>query len=234
MSELPVRAIDLAPRLEQLKDRGDLLRAQAMHRAARLGVLQTASIAPASPPPRPPLIQLQVLAGATVLPAVRDGPVDQIQQLMLGGLVDAARDPATQSQRSFPSASINRTPISFNASESRAISALASASSGSGPPWRTPGRDAANASSAPCLATPRSFTIVERSTPARSAASTVENSPRTNPNQISYFREGDRNRLRRRPPFLPAERPGSVIKTLLLIVPEASQMWAKENPDLCH
>jgi hypothetical protein len=95
VSELSVRAIDLAPRLEQLKDRGDLLRAQAMHRAARLGVLQTASIAPASPPPRPPLIQLQIGAGATVFPAVRDGPIDQSQQLMLGGQLDAARDPAT-------------------------------------------------------------------------------------------------------------------------------------------
>jgi len=60
-----------------------------------------------------------------VLPPVGDSAVDQTQQLVLGGRVDAARDPATQPQRSFPSASINRTPISFNASESRTISALA-------------------------------------------------------------------------------------------------------------
>jgi len=34
------------------------------------------------------------------------------------------------------------------------------------------------------------------------------------PNQISYFCEGERNRFRRDPPAaLPAERPGSVIKT---------------------
>jgi transposase len=65
----------------------------------------------------------------TVLPPFGDSPVDQVQQLVLGDRINAARDPATQSQRSFPSASINRTPISFNASESRAISALASASS---------------------------------------------------------------------------------------------------------
>ena len=75
----------------------------------------------------------------------------------------------------------------FSASESLAISALASTSSGSGPPWRTPGRDEASASSAPCLATSRTRMIVERPTPARSAASRVVNSPLSNPTQISYF-----------------------------------------------
>ena len=232
--ELAMRTVDLAPALEQLEDRGHLLGAQAVHRAARLAVAEAVGIAPAAPPPRPPLVQLEIDAGAAVLPAVGDGPIDQIQQLVLGGRVDATRDPATQPQRSFPSASINLTPISFNASDSRAISALAAASSGSGPPWRTPGRDDANASSAPCLATVRSFTIVERSTPARSAASTVVNSPRNNPIQISYFCEGDRNRFARRPPLLPAKRPGSVIEDPFLVVPEASQMWANQNPDLCH
>ena len=87
-------------------------------------------VAPASPPPRPPLVQLQIGARAAVLPAAGDGLVDQLQQRRLGGRIDAARDRATQSQRSFPSASINRTPISFNASDSRAISALASAQLG--------------------------------------------------------------------------------------------------------
>jgi len=75
-----------------------------------------------------------------------------------------------RAQRSFPSVSIKRTPISFNASDSLAISARGAASSGSTRPWRTPGRDAASASNAPCFATDRSFTIVGRSTPARSAA----------------------------------------------------------------
>ncbi len=53
----------------------------------------------------------------------------------------------------FPSANINLTPISFSASDRRAIAALASASSGSWPPVLTPGRDAASAFSAPCLVT---------------------------------------------------------------------------------
>jgi hypothetical protein len=190
-----MRTVDIPPALEQLKDRADLLRAQAVDGAARLQITEAVGIAPAPPPPRPPLVQLEIAAGATVLPPISDRSVDQPQQLMLGGHVDAARDPATQSQRSFPSASINLTPISFSASESLAISARASASSGSGPPWRTPGRDAANASNAPCFATPRSFTIVERSTPARSAASTVESSPRTSASQISYFCEDEEKPL---------------------------------------
>ncbi len=75
-----------------------------------------------------------------MLPPVSERSVDHAQQLLLGGLIDPAGDPATQSQRPFPSASINRTPISFNASDRRAISALASASSGSWPPVLTPGR----------------------------------------------------------------------------------------------
>jgi len=232
--ELSMGAVDIAPALEQLEDRGHLLGAQAVDRAARLAIAETVGIAPAPPPPRSTLVQLEIGAGAAVLPALSDGPVDQIQKLVLGGRVDATRDPATQPQRSFPSASINRTPISFNASDSRAISACAAASSGSGPSRRTPGRDAANASSAPSFATVRSFMIVERSTPARSAASIVLNSPRNSPIQISYFCEGERNRFGRRPPLLPAKRPGSVIEDPFLMEPEASQMWANQNPDLCH
>jgi len=229
-----MRAVDLPPALKQLQDRGDLLGAQGVDRAARLAVPEAVGIAPPAPPPRPTLIQLEIDAGAAMLPAVGDSPINQAQQLMLGGRLDATRDPATQPQRSFPSASIKRTPISFNASDSRAISACAAASSGSTPPCRTPGRDAARASNAPCLATILSFMIVERSTPVRSAASIVENSPRNRPSQISYFCEGDKNRFDRRPPLLPTARPGSVIEDPFLVKPEASQMWANRNPDLCH
>jgi len=42
--------------------------------------------------------------------------------------------------------------------------------------------------------------IVERSTPARAAASIVEYSPHNKPIQISNFCHGDRNRFERRPP----------------------------------
>jgi hypothetical protein len=105
-----------------------------MHPRTGLAVIKTAVITPAAPLPRPALVQLEIGAGAAVISPIGSGLVDQVQQLQFGGRVHSAKDPATQPQRSFPSASINRTPISFNASDNRAISALASAISGSGPP----------------------------------------------------------------------------------------------------
>ena len=102
MRELAMGTVDIAPLLEQLEDRGHLLGSETVQRRARLAVIQTTLAAPAAPPPRPPLVQLEVLAGAAVLPALSDGTIDQPEQLMLGGRVDPARDPATQSQRSFP------------------------------------------------------------------------------------------------------------------------------------
>jgi len=74
---------------------------------------------------------------------------------------------------------------------------------------------------------------VVRSTPARAAASTVVNSPRNRPIQISYFCEGERTRFaRRRPPLLLCEPPGSVINDPFLVMPEASQMMRNQNLDL--
>ena len=58
--ELAMRAIDIAPLLEQLEDRGHLLGSQTVQRGARLAVIQAARITPAAPPPRPPLVQLEV------------------------------------------------------------------------------------------------------------------------------------------------------------------------------
>ena len=105
----------------------------------------------------------------------RRSPVDELKQPVLGGRVDAPRDPATQSQRPFPSASINRTPISFSASDEprdlrpaprpapdrRRRPAAPRAATPPAPPAR------------PACATVRSFITVERSTPARSAASLI-------------------------------------------------------------
>src|SRR3954453_20812359 len=170
-----MRAVDLCPVVKERDDRLLLALKQAVHRVpAGRSVLQTAGGATLAPAPRPGLAELQVRAGPAVLPACRGRRVDQLEHARLGGRVDAARDPATQSQRPFPSASINLTPISLIASESRAISAFAAASSGSGPwPALIPGLDCANASNAPCLATMRSFMIVERSTRQRSAAAAI-------------------------------------------------------------
>ena len=233
MRELAMRPIDLAPLIEQRDDRGALVGEQPMHRArARAVILEAAGFTALIPAPRPPLGELEILAHATMTPARPGRPVDQAQQARFGGRVDAARNRATQSQRPFPSASINRTPISFSASDSLAISARASASSGSTPLGRTPGRDAAKASSAPCLATSRSFITVERSTPARSAASLIVLSPRSSPSQISYFCDGDKNRLRRRPPLGGFCGPDSGMTGSLSKSRRASQMRSNQTPDL--
>jgi hypothetical protein len=75
--ELAVGAVDVTPGLEQLQDRRLFRGPQAVQRGAGLAVAEAALIAPAAPPPRPPLVQLEVVAGAAVLPPVGDGAVDQ-------------------------------------------------------------------------------------------------------------------------------------------------------------
>jgi hypothetical protein len=184
---------------EDGEDRLLLGRRDRVHRMpARRAVIERARGPALAPAPRAALAELQIRAGAAVIPAVGDRSIDELQQRVLRGRLDPSRDPATQSQRPFPSANINLTPISFSASESRAISALAATSSGSGPlPGFTPGLDCANASKAPWRATLRNFKTVERSTPTRSAAWAIVYSPRSNETQISNFSDGDKNRFAR-------------------------------------
>ena len=138
-----MRAVRQPVLLKDPDDRGLLARRDRVQRAAAgRAILKRPGRATLAPAPRARLAELQVHARTTVIPAVSDGPVDQPEQLVFGGRRHSQRDPATQPQRSFPSASINLTPISFSASVSLAISALAAASSGSGPlPARTPGLD---------------------------------------------------------------------------------------------
>src|SRR4051812_36591459 len=127
-----MRAIGLAPLIEQRDDRVALVGEQAVHGPpAGRAIFEAASFAALPPAPRAALGEFEVAARAAMLPARAGRLVDELKQPGLGGRVDAARDRATQSQRPFPSASINLTPISFNASDRRAISARASASSGS-------------------------------------------------------------------------------------------------------
>jgi len=95
----------------------------------------------------------------------------------------------------------------------------------------TPGRDTANASNAPCLATWRSFMIVARSTPARSAASIIVVSPRSNCTQILYFFCGVKNRFRRRP-ARSTPRSWSVIPDPFSKDRTACQMRTDHHPDL--
>src|SRR4051812_19608163 len=197
--ELAMRAINVLELLEDREYLGFLVGRDRVQRRTGTPIDQHAGGPELAPAPRAALAQLEVPAHAPVIPSARNGLVDKPQQLVLGGRRHSPRDPATQSQRPFPSASINRTPISFSASESRAISAFAAASSGSAPePPRTPGLEVARASSAPWRATDLSFTIVERSTPDCSAAAAIVYSPRTRLSQISYFSLGERNRFPRR------------------------------------
>src|SRR4051812_27714991 len=122
--------------------------------AARRAVIERACLTALAPAPCPALAELQVRACPAVIPAVVDRAVDELQQRVLDGRIDTPRDPAVQSQRPFPSASMSLTPISLSASESLAISARAAISSGSGPDLAlTPGLEAASASNAPWRAT---------------------------------------------------------------------------------
>src|SRR5215211_7348505 len=195
-----MRAVDLAPLVEQRHDLVDLPVEQAVHRAATRGLVgKLVGGPPAQPPVHADLAQLQDPAGVSHRPALPACLLEQVQQPGLGGLIHPGRDPATQPQRPFPSISMSLTAISLSASPSRAASALAASSSRSRLACCTPGRDSASAASAPSLATVRSRMIVERSTPTRSAASLMVVSPRTSCSQISYFCDGDRNRLARRP-----------------------------------
>src|SRR5215217_3068453 len=200
VSELAVGTVELAPLIEQPQDLGDLPVQQAVHRAAtRRPVLELAGGTPAQPPVDAQLIDLKHLAGCPDRPALSRGLLQQLQQPGLGGRIHPGRDPATQPQRPFPSTSSSRTASSLSASPSRAASALAASNSTSRLAAATPGLESASAASAPSLATVRSRMIVERSTPYRSAASAIVVSPRTSCSQISYFCNGVRNRLARRP-----------------------------------
>src|SRR4051794_21693733 len=226
--ELAVRAVALLVGLEDGQDRRLLGRGDRVHRVpTRRGVLQRPRGPAFAPAPRPALAELQIRAGAAVIPAVGDRTVDELQQRELGGRLDTPRNPATQSQRPFPSVSMSLTPISLIASVSRAISGVSATSSGSGPlPIRTPVVDAASASSAPWRATMRSVITVDRSPPDRSAAAAIVYSPRIRLSQISYLSLGDKNRLPRRP-RRPVPLPldcGSLIFARSWMRPTGSQM----------
>jgi hypothetical protein len=58
-------------------------------------ILEAAGFAALIPAPRTPLGELEVAAGAAMLPTGRGRAVDQPEQAGLGGRVDAARDRAT-------------------------------------------------------------------------------------------------------------------------------------------
>src|SRR5204863_6180384 len=112
--EVAMRAADLARLVVQRHDLGHLVVEETVHRVGPgPAVGQLSGGAALGPPPRPTLAELQLTAGAPERPAGLDGVGEQVQQVGLGGLVDAGGDSATQPQRPFPSTSINLTAISL-------------------------------------------------------------------------------------------------------------------------
>ena len=97
MRELAVRAVGLAPLLEQGQDLLGLLRQEPVHRGpARSTVDQLAQCSAGEPAMDPDLTDLEHRSGSADRPPGLDRVVDQIQQAGLGGRVDAAWDVATQ------------------------------------------------------------------------------------------------------------------------------------------
>ena len=130
MRELAVRAVGLAPLLEQRQDLLGFLSQKPMHRRpARCPVGELAPGPAGEPAMSPDLSDLEHTAGAADRPTGLDRIIDQVQQAGLGGRIDAAWDAATQPQPPFPSTNVNLTASSLHASESRATSALACSSS---------------------------------------------------------------------------------------------------------
>ncbi len=130
MRQLSMRAVDLAPLIEQGQDRLDLLSEQTMHRRpARSQVAQPTTLTSSEPTLRTPLGQVEHRARTTKCPPRSQGLVQRIEQAGLGGRIDSVRDPATQPQPPFPSTRVSFTASSLHASDSRATSALACSSS---------------------------------------------------------------------------------------------------------
>jgi hypothetical protein len=91
-----MRAVDLAPFVEQSQDRLNFLGQQAVHRGpARCPVGQPATGTAGDPAVRPPLGQLQLLTDPAQCPVGRKRLVQQVEQACLGGRAHPAGDPAT-------------------------------------------------------------------------------------------------------------------------------------------
>src|SRR3954471_18753487 len=178
MRELAVRAIDPAPLLDQVQDRLLLPDQQAMDRGAdRRAVLERAGLAqPGTPAVRAHVGELQHAAGTQVRPARAGRRLDQAQQLELGLGAHAAGDRAEKPERCLPRSSASSIANSFKASDRRAFSARSSSISSCSADTGRPGLEAANAASAPSLASRRSLITVETSTPHLRAASAWKSS----------------------------------------------------------
>ncbi len=173
MGELAVRAVHPRPSLDQIEDRLLLPGEDPVDGVAdRPQVFQAAGLPQAGAPAvRAHVGELEHRAGPQVRPPLGSRGVDQAQQLELGLGAHALRDRAAKPERCLPRCSDSSTASSFSASDNLAFSARSSSISNCSIDTGRPGREAANAASAPSLASRRSLITVETSTPHLRAAS---------------------------------------------------------------
>ncbi len=107
---------------------------------------------PGSPAVHAHVSDLQYLTRAHVRPAAGDRVLDEAQQPELGLSAHATWDRAEKPERCLPRCSDSSTASSLSASESRAFSARSSSISTCSTDSGRPGLEAANAASAPSLA----------------------------------------------------------------------------------
>lgn len=161
-----MRGVDLAPLARQRKDRVDLRRAQPVDRRARPAIVKQPRQRARLSVTRAALPELQQPTRPAKAPAALHGLLDQPQQRALDVGVHARRDVAYQPKRDFPRNATSSIACSLTVSSNRAISARGAPSSTSRrSPSRRPGRDCANAVSAPSRPTRRIRITVVASTP---------------------------------------------------------------------
>src|SRR5664279_4075553 len=216
--DLAMRAVDLAPLLDQIQDLGLLPGEQAVDRAATgIAVLQAAGMyEPLPPPVRADVGEVEHLARSSMRPTVPDRAVDQPQQLELGLRAHARGNRAEKPERCFPRCNVSSIAISFRASERRSFSARSSSSSTASADTGRPGLAEVNAAIAASFANARSRTMTDTSTPYFRAASACEISCEVTSRNTSHFSSGESCLRGLRLPL-------SIITTSWSEVPTASQ-----------
>jgi uncharacterized protein YidB (DUF937 family) len=104
LGQLAVGAVDFAPLMVQRHDLSHLVVDQPVHQTApRAAIGRLAEVAALDPA----LSELELPTRCPQAPTGMGGLVEELEQGGLGGLVDSARDSATQPQAPFPSTSMS-------------------------------------------------------------------------------------------------------------------------------
>ena len=130
MSEFPMREINIAPGLEEIKDLGFLPREDAVYRVpTRCTVCEAPCVSASLPTPHSATVQLQHGTRPAQRPVAVEGVVDKSEQAFLDGPVDAGGDWTVQPQLAFPRRAANSMACSTIVFWSRETSALRPANS---------------------------------------------------------------------------------------------------------